>query len=87
MIRTSDIFKAAYLKVISYDCRVEIGKPENGRIVFKIYGVGIEESEGFYRNGWAIVAVADYKMAFCELLNRSGQSIRPKTDKPLKEAP
>ncbi len=83
MIRTPDIFKAAYLTAVSRaahrGCRVEIGKNAYGGTVFALSGEEFGEWETVYLEGWAVVAVADFKSAFCDLLIMSGQSIRSDT--------
>ncbi len=86
MIRTHDIFKAAYLKAVSRadypDWFVKIEKNENGGTVFMISGEEIGQWDMVYKNGWAVVGVVDFKEAFCDLLIGSGQSIGSKTHKP-----
>jgi hypothetical protein len=76
MIQTRDIFLAAYLKSLPYACYVEVEK--TGRdILFRIDGEKIGEHEAFYRQGWAVSPLEDFKQVFYELLNLSGQAIRP----------
>ena len=76
---TGDIFLAAYILSLC-DCDVAIQSNEKKQIIFEIRGKGVIEFKRVYSEDLAFIVLLGFKEAFYDLLNQSGQSIRPKAE-------